>query len=119
MRKLAILLIDDDEDFAQSLALVLEDEGHEVAVTHTIADCVARFRERRHDLVMIDVRLRGESGVDCFEQLRAIDSGVCAVMMTGYSVEDVLRRAVEAGVRRVLRKPFSEDDLLRTLASVS
>ena len=118
MRKLAILLIDDDEDFALSLALVLEDEGHVVGVTHSIGACVARYRERPYDLVMIDARLRGESGLDCYEQLRAINGDVQAVMMTGYSVEDVLSRALEAGVRKVLRKPFSEDELLRTLEGV-
>ena len=116
---LSVLVVDDDEDFAESLALVIEDEGHTVTVANTLSECVATYGRRRFDLVMLDVRLRGESGVDCLEALRAVDPDVCAVMMTGYSVESVLQRALRMGARRVLRKPFGEGELMEVLASVS
>ncbi len=118
MQKLSILIIDDDEDFARTLALVLEDDGHNVSCAQTTEQSVALHRAHRFDFVMIDVRLHAESGVTCFERLLAIDPDLRAVMMTGYSDEAALERALDAGARQVLRKPFSERELMQAVHSV-
>jgi two-component system response regulator HydG len=113
-----VFIIDDDHDHAESIADVLEQRGYEVEVAWSGEDGARRFSEAEFDLILMDVKLPGMNGVETFAEFRKIRPDARVVMMTGYSVEQLLAQAVEDGALGVLRKPFPIVDLLDMLERV-
>ena len=115
MSKLNILIVDDDPDFAESLADVMELNGHNVEIAFKGEDAVKIFGERDFDITFMDIRLPGKNGVESFLDIRKIKQDARVVMMTGYSVEQLLSQAVENGAWGVLHKPLKMEKVLEML----
>jgi CheY-like chemotaxis protein len=107
----SILIVDDDSDHAESIADLLEMRGYATEVAESGEAAAARFREVDFDLVFMDVRLPGMSGVETFFEFRRIRPAAKVMMMTGYSVAQLVAQAVENGALGVLYKPFAIEDL--------
>lgn len=113
-----IFIVDDDQDHAESVAGVLELNGHAVELALTGEQGIARYRERDFDIVLMDVKLPGLNGVETFFEFKKIRPAARVLMMTGYSVEALVAQAVDNGALGVLHKPFAVDELLETLERV-
>jgi DNA-binding response OmpR family regulator len=118
MKKLKILVIDDDQDFAESLALVLEGRGYEVEVGHTGEEAIRKFRDNDFDIAFMDVKLPGKNGVESYMEIRKFKPDARVVMMTGYSVEHLLDEAVENGAWGVLHKPLDIEKFLSMIEKI-
>lgn len=118
MRSLRIFLVDDNQDFAESLADVLKYEGHRVELAFDAESAVQKFREQEFDITFMDVRLPGMNGVEGFFEIRKINPQARVVMMSAYSVEQLLAQAIDQGALGVLRKPFDTPQLLALLEDV-
>jgi DNA-binding response OmpR family regulator len=117
-KPISVLIVDDDRDLAESLADVLDARGYAVELAHSGEDAVARFREHDFDLTFTDVKLPGMNGVESFFEFRKIKPDAKVVMMTGFSVEQLLKQAIENGALGVLHKPFAVTELLAMLERV-
>ena len=113
-----IFVIDDDQDHAESIADLLSLHGYEVEVAFSGEEGVARFRESDFDLTFMDVKLPGMNGVETFFAFRKIRPDTKVIMMTGFSVEQLVAQAVENGALGVLYKPFNVPDLLAALERI-
>ncbi len=118
MKNLRVFIVDDDIDFAESLAEVITNRGHHVELAHSGEDAVERFRDADFDIAFMDVKLPGMNGVESFIEIRKLKPDAKVMMMTGYSVVHLLREAVDNGALGVLRKPFDFDDVLEALDKV-
>jgi two-component system, NtrC family, response regulator HydG len=113
-----VLVVDDDHDNAHSLAELLELEGHRVQIAYSGADAVAVSKSTSFDLTFMDVMMPGMNGLESFVEIRRTQPKARVYMMTGYSVEDLLRQAVKQGALGVLEKPFDAEAVLRLTQSV-
>ncbi len=118
MGKLRIFVVDDDRDFAESLADVLRLDGHEVDTAYSGEEAVERFKQQDYDLTFMDVKLPGINGVEGFMQIRKLKPDARVYMMTGFSVEQLLQQAVANGALGVLNKPLDLDRLLEMLNNI-
>jgi two-component system, NtrC family, response regulator HydG len=114
----AVLIVDDDRDLAESLADVIEARGYVVELAGSGEEAVECFRRRDFDIVFTDVKLPGMNGVECLFAFRRIKPDAKVVMMTGFSVEQLLTQAVENGALGVLHKPFAIPDILAMLERI-
>jgi DNA-binding response OmpR family regulator len=119
MSGLRILVVDDDRDFAESLAELLHERGHEVELAFTGEDGVREMTLRHFDITFMDVKLPDMSGVDGFLESRKQNAAARVVLMTGYMVEEVVQKAVAAGALGVLRKPLVMGELFSFLDQIS
>lgn len=110
-----IFIVDDDTDHAESLADVLEMHGYSVAMSFTGEQGVARFRNEDFDVVLMDVKLPGMNGVETFFEFKKIRPNARVLMMTGYSVEQLVAQAVDNGALGILHKPVSVSELLEAV----
>jgi two-component system response regulator HydG len=110
-----ILIVDDDRDHAESIADVLATRQCEVDLAFSGEDGVAKFRETPFEIVFMDVKLPGIDGVEAFFQCRKIRPQAKIMLMTGYSLEQLVARALGDGALGVLRKPFAMDEILDML----
>jgi DNA-binding response OmpR family regulator len=118
MNKLRIFVVDDDRDFAESLADVLRLDGHEVDTAYTGEEAVTKYPRQHYDLTFMDVKLPGRNGVESFLEIRRLNPHAQVFMMTGYSVENLLDEAVAGGARGVLHKPLDLQHLLELVAAI-
>ncbi len=118
MTALRIFIVDDDVDFAESLAEVFQSRGHHVELAHSGEAAVEQFRNFDFDIAFMDVMLPGKNGVESFFEIRKLKPEAKVMMMTGYSVEQLLQQAVDNGALGVLNKPLDFDRVLRTLDDI-
>lgn len=115
MHPLDILIVDDDVDVAESLALVIEGRGHRVEIVHSGEDALLLFRVKPFDLTVMDVKLPGINGVDCFLEMQKTAPAARVILMTGYNVAPLCEKAIQHGVLSVLLKPL---DLIRLFSLI-
>jgi DNA-binding response OmpR family regulator len=113
-----VLIVEDNTDAADSLRMLLELAGHDVAVAYTGAEGLKAARARRPNVVLCDLGLPGLSGFEVARALRqgADTAGVRLIPVSGYGRDEDQRRAREAGFDEVLVKPVSPAVLERLLA---
>ncbi len=117
MIPLKVFIVDDDPDFAEGVAITLELAGHEVELAHSGEEAVRKYREQEFDITFMDVRMPGMNGVDSFFEIRKTAPDAKVIMMTAYSVEELLSRAMEAGALGILHKPFGAEEILKMVES--
>jgi CheY-like chemotaxis protein len=113
-----VLIVDDNEDAANSLAMVLQLSGHETASVYTAADALEHAAVFKPDVVLLDIGLPGMDGYEVAQRLRELPGlrGVKLVAVTGYGRSDDRLRARDAGFDDHLTKPVEFEVLDRTLA---
>ncbi len=110
---LRILVVEDNRDTADSLRMLLELLGHEVAVAYTGPDGVQKAREFRPDVVLCDIGLPGLDGYAVAGELRRdpATAGAHLIAITGYGREEDRQRSRQAGFDHHLTKPVDPRDL--------
>ncbi len=114
-RKMQVLVVDDNQDAADSLAALLEIDGFDVRVVYDGASAIALTAEQAPDMIIMDL---GMPGMDGYETARAIRQRAGAerilmVALTGWGQNDARRRTREAGFDHHLVKPVELEQLVR------
>ncbi|HEX8113841.1 MAG TPA: response regulator, partial [Kofleriaceae bacterium] len=115
--KLAIVVIEDNDDAADTLAEWLETMGHSVRVARTGPEGVDLVREHRPRLVLCDIGLPGMDGVEVCRRVKQLPIGPQPVMvaLTGWGMEADRKRTREVGFDHHLVKPVAPDKLFAIL----
>ncbi|HET9651812.1 MAG TPA: ATP-binding protein, partial [Usitatibacter sp.] len=112
-----ILVVDDNVDSANSMAILLRMGGHEVEVAHDGPSALDHVSAHRPDIVLLDIGLPGMSGYQVAEELRA-RTGAAPMRiyaMTGYGQKQDRQRSLESGFDGHLVKPVLPDELFRLI----
>jgi PAS domain S-box-containing protein len=115
-----ILVVDDNKDSADSLAMLLQLTGHEVFVAHDGHSALVAVELRRPDVVLLDIGLPSLNGHDVCRWIRQQPWGKTTVIiaLTGWGQEEDRRRSQEAGFDGHLVKPVDHGHLLALLESL-
>ncbi len=117
--RLRVVVIEDNDDAADTLATWLEYLGHNVSVARTGPAGVALVLEARPDAVFCDVGLPEMDGIEvCQSVLRQMSDPPVMVALTGWGMEEDRRRTVKAGFKHHLVKPVAPDQLRMLLDSL-
>lgn len=115
-----ILIVDDDKESRNLLHEVLEANGYVVA---SVPDSPSARKEldgvNGYEVVIADLRMPGESGMDLLRELRRRKSPHHTVLMSSFISESERQQAAELGVDAMLDKPFRLSELLDLLARVT
>ena len=94
-----LLVIDDDRSILTLIGTVALAEGFDVVTTVDGREALAHLRDRPADLVLVDLRMPGVSGLDTLKAIRATHARCQVVLMTGYASIDGAVEAVKLGVK--------------------
>jgi CheY-like chemotaxis protein len=116
-RPLRVIVVDDNEDAADSLATLLRAQGHAVAVDYTASGALRRARREVPDAMVVDIGLPDMDGYQLGALLRGEPAlrGTLLIAATGYGGEQHRARAREAGFTHHLVKPVDMAALVRIL----
>ncbi len=112
-----ILLADDNRDAAESLAIILRLEGHEVDLAHDGASALRSFEQCRHDVALLDIGMPGASGYEVARRIRAVPEGgaVLLIAITGWAQDSDRAQSRAAGFDHHLTKPVEPEVLIGLL----
>src|SRR5438045_4397722 len=109
-----VLIVDDEAAMRAALEVSFARRGWQVETAAGKADALARFRQRRHSLVVSDVRMADGDGFSVMREVREIRSQTAVILLTGFgSVADAVE-AIKSGACEYLTKPVAFDELLES-----
>ena len=106
-----ILIIDDEEIVRDSCTLVLSKCNYRIYAAPDGNAGLKMVEEHKPDLVFVDLKMPGISGMEVLERLQKIDTTIVAIVITGYATIDTAVEAMKRGAYDFLPKPFSTDEL--------
>jgi CheY-like chemotaxis protein len=114
------MVVDDNADAAQSLAMLLEAEGHNVCVEYTAQSALERARVEAPRALLLDIGLPGMDGYELARRLRALPqtAGALLIALTGYGQDQDRERSKAAGFDHHLVKPADTKKLSALLAEL-
>ncbi|TWU26642.1 Transcriptional regulatory protein ZraR [Novipirellula galeiformis] len=107
----SILLVDDDQHLADSMAQWLREMSHDVETAWTLGSAKAALKKQKFDLVITDLRLGDEDGFDLIGYTKQQHPETSVLVITGYATPDTAVQAVRAGAFDLLTKPLIDDEL--------
>lgn len=119
-KSLRLMVVDDNVDAAQMLAMLLETTGHQVLVEHDSQSALERARHEAFDACLLDIGLPGMDGNELARRLRAMPATKKALLVaiTGYGQRFDRESAAESGFDHYLVKPANPTTLAALLADV-
>jgi two-component system phosphate regulon response regulator OmpR len=108
-----ILVVEDDARLRERLARYLSSEGFRVTASHDAADARAKLRSLSYDLLLLDVMMPGETGLDLIQSLRRSDhADLPVLLLTARGAPEDRIAGFEAGADDYLPKPFEPRELV-------
>ncbi len=110
--KTNVLVVDDLRSMRLTLGGILEDEGHNVVTVENGYQAIEAVRKTHFDAIFMDIKMPGINGVQTFREVKKIDPKAAVIMMTAYSVEDLVKEALAEGAYTVVYKSFDIGKIL-------
>ena len=110
-----ILIVDDEADVVYSFQRVLADEPVEVVGVTSGLEGLKRLKKEAYDLVLLDVRIGAEHGIEIFRQIRKENSRQLVIVMTAHGTAQTAIEAMKLGAFDYILKPFDVPELLSIL----
>lgn len=111
----SILIVDDEKGQREILTMILQGAGYESVSASTVKEAIALLSEREFDLILTDLKMQGQSGLELLEQVMAEDPQQCVIMMTAHGSIDTAVTAMKRGAFDYLEKPLERENLLLTI----
>ncbi|HKZ32124.1 MAG TPA: sigma-54 dependent transcriptional regulator [Vicinamibacteria bacterium] len=105
--KQRVLVVDDEGGVRSSLAGILGDEGYAVEAVDTGEAALEALESRRYDLVLLDVWLPGQDGLEVLRRIRERDAELPVVVISGHGTIETAVKAVRLGAQDFVEKPLS------------
>ena len=102
-----ILIVDDDIDMTETLSDILEDSGYQVEVANDGFKAIEKVKDRAFDVILMDIKMPGINGVETYKEIKSIRPEAAVMMMTAYSVENLVVEALREGAHGVMYKPIN------------
>ena len=117
VKKLRLLLVDDNKDVVNMLAMLLRRVGHEVQIAHDGLAAIEAARQHKPEVVLLDIGLPGMSGYEVAEKLRSEKdlNHFRLIAMTGYGQDEDVSRAKQSGFDDHLLKPVRLESIQQAL----
>jgi DNA-binding NarL/FixJ family response regulator len=115
-----ILLVDDHEVVRVGLKALLEKhpDFEVVAEAATARDAVEKTESYKPDVVVMDIRLKGGSGIEACQEIIESSPDTQVIMLTSYAEDEMLFSAIRAGAAGYVLKQIGGDDLVRAIEAV-
>jgi len=110
-----VLIVDDEQNLRHMLQTLLKREGYEPVGVPSVENALMELEERPYDIVITDLRMPGQSGMDLVDELRRRNMDTTVVVMTAYGSRDIAIEAMKRGAYDYISKPFEADELVLLL----
>ncbi len=107
-----VLIVDDEDDLLSTLVERLEFRGIETVGVQTGEQALAKIREQEFGVVVQDVKLKGEDGIEVMKLIKKLRPELPVILLTGHMSPESSRDGIQAGATDYLLKPINLEDLI-------
>lgn len=107
-----VLVVDDEAGMRLTLKGILSRKGYNVTLAENGPQALEAMKKKSFRIVLMDIKMPGMSGVETFMKIKTFDANVTVIMMTGYALEDEIKKAIQEGAYSVLSKPLDMNKAL-------
>ena len=118
LKKMRILIVDDDEWIRDSLSLFFEAEGCHLLALETAEEGMAALKQQGYDIIITDYRLPGMDGLIFLEQIQKLCPNALKILITAYKSPEVIFKANRVGIHGFIDKPFTSETLEGVLSKL-
>ncbi len=115
MEAFSVLLVDDEEEFLETLVKRLTKRKLDVTGVTSALDAIRVLKEKPVDIVVLDVKMPGMDGLEALRQIKSTSPDVEVIMLTGHANMEAAMQGMELGAFDYLMKPMDIDELLYKL----
>jgi DNA-binding NtrC family response regulator len=116
-KKTRIMIADDEERLRMTLGKLLSNRGLDVTTLANGQEVLERLKEETFEVVLLDVRMPGMSGLETLARIRELDANVEVILLTGHASVEVAREATRLGAYDYLLKPCSVEEIILRIES--
>jgi two-component system, NtrC family, response regulator AtoC len=110
-----VLIVDDEQNLRHMLQTLLKREGYEPVGVASVDGALMELEDRPYDVVITDLRMPGQSGMELVDEIRRRKMETTVVVMTAYGSRDIAIEAMKHGAYDYISKPFEADELVLLL----
>ena len=107
-----ILIVDDNKDFADVFCDILKANDFEVESCYGGAQAVEKVKNGNFDIMFLDIRMPEMDGIETLKEVKKLKPETVVIMMTGYSVVELVHKALEEKASEIIYKPFEINKVL-------
>jgi two-component system, OmpR family, response regulator len=115
MEKFSVLVVDDEEDFVETIVKRLKDKGLDAAGVSRGQEALNLLKEREFDVCILDVRMPGMDGIETLREMKKKHPSMEVVMLTGHGSVESGIQGLQLGAYNYVMKPCPFKDLLAQL----
>ena len=115
-----VLLVDDDEDFIETVKFYLTHSGYLVSVANNGEEVFAKLKISKPDIVLLDLMLPGMSGIEICKKLKSNSDllSIPVIMVTAKGAREDIKYSIKVGANGYIPKPFSLPRLVERIEEV-
>ena len=117
--KANILLVDDNVSLTRTLSLILGRKGYEVNTAETGFEAIDLIKEKPYDIIFMDIKMPVMDGVETFKKIKKIRSDAVVMIMTAYSVDDLVQEVMQEGAYGIIYKPLDINKVVGIIEEVT
>jgi len=107
-----VLIVDDEVSLVSTIVERLEIRNVEAVGVHSGDEALAKIAKTSFDIIILDVRLKGESGVEIMKKIKMINSEIPVILLTGHMSPETSEEGLKAGAIDCIIKPIDLDKLI-------
>ena len=113
--KIKLLLVDDEKDFIESLAERLQLRDFDVKTALNGEDAVKLISENEFDVIILDVKMPGKSGIETLKEIKNINQLSQVIMLTGHATVESAIQGMKLGAYDYIMKPTDTEELIKLI----
>ncbi len=113
--KTRVLIVDDDVNFASGLSDILNEMGYDAITVNSGEEALEKVKEVFFDVILMDIKMPVMNGTETYKRIKKINSRTAVIMMTAYSVEDLIKDALKEGAYGVVYKPLDIEKVVKMI----
>jgi len=112
-----ILVVDDEASIRTLLSRILEKDGHQCTAVSDVKEARTSMKETHFDLLLCDIKMPGESGIDLIRSVKSKYPDTAVVMVTVIDDQETAKTVLKMGIYGYIIKPFDENQILISVAN--
>ncbi len=110
--KTSVLIVDDNKSLCRVLSYILNQIGYATTIASDGLEAIKMAAETPFDIILMDIRMPHMNGVEAFKEIKKLRPDAAVVMMTAYSVEELVQEALEEGAFGIVYKPLDTEKIV-------
>ncbi len=119
MSRVTILIVDDETEFASTLAERLEIRGYSAFPIFSAREVLTAIEQRNPDVILLDLKMPDSNGIEVLQNVKQHRPSIAVIMLTGHGDPDSVRRATASGAADYIMKPINIGELTRKIESLT